>query len=544
MALRLSLACISAIDGRTFLEQLVEDHYPSTLLVQRLGQGQALLIDGHLDDEAWSEVPWLDGFLDLAGPRYADRGTRTWQEASRAYAQRLTGSANPTRVKARWDSAYLYIGAELDSRHVGGSVTGHCDDLKSAVWPGTPVLPYFDDDFEVFINAAQNNYFYVEHEVNVRNATYSTLWSLPQAGLGSVAPECGGGGGARNVCCNTTWNAGQGLCDKGTEREAGSWTMEMYDRAKRPGSGMLSAAVSAADRWTVEMRFPILSSDEHGGLINLEPGSHYPGMDPTQLHPAKGQRYWWATFANALHAPWWSGLNASITTKEPELIKRQCEAVIDFDDGQNGFSQFLVDANNAAPTCYYEAASQNLGGHQYMHNPDNFGYLQFSEGSERVCTNVQWVGRFVLAQIYQAQISYLMDVSLGNGTYTAKLADLISPLACSILNACNSTALMLLADHVQITVDADAAAKTGACARYAVGDWQSSFWTGGPCFNASVAYTVRNKEQPAKSYRIVGTVNEARLIAFDPDVGQRWDGIDSDWLCLSDVALSASALYV
>ena len=26
--------------------------------------------------------------------------------------------------------------------------------------------------------------------------------------------------------------------------------------------------------------------------------------------------------------------------------------------------RFLLDANNAAPTCYYEAASQNLGGHQ------------------------------------------------------------------------------------------------------------------------------------------------------------------------------------
>lgn len=43
-----------------------------------------------------------------------------------------------------------------------------------------------------------------------RNASYATLWSQPQAGLGSVAPECGRpGSGLQGVCCNTTWNGGQ-----------------------------------------------------------------------------------------------------------------------------------------------------------------------------------------------------------------------------------------------------------------------------------------------------------------------------------------------
>ena len=36
--------------------------------------------------------------------------------------------------------------------------------------------------------------------------------------------------------------------------------------------------------------------------------------------------------------------------------------------------RFLLDANNAAPTCYYEAASQNLGGHQcFDWNLEPFG---------------------------------------------------------------------------------------------------------------------------------------------------------------------------
>lgn len=347
--------------------ELIATHYPTHYVAHELQPGELITLDGRLDDPAWEGVPWLDNFLDLAGPRYAGKGNFTWQEASRSYAQRFTGSENPTRVKVRWDDSYLYIGAELRSRSVAATVTGHCGDLASSVWTGTPVLPYFDDDFEVFINAAQDNYYYVEFETNARNATYSTLWSLPQAGLGSVAPECGGGGGARDVCCDTQWNGGKGLCDHGVEVERGAWTMEMYEAAERPGAGMLAATHNGTDLWSLEVRFPLLSRPgAHGGLINADdPARHYPGTDPFALDPNRGRRYWWATFANALHAPWWHRLDAS-ATKRHGYIQGLCNGTIEHDEAAYGFSQFLVDANNAAPTCYYEAASQHLGGHQYM----------------------------------------------------------------------------------------------------------------------------------------------------------------------------------
>ncbi|CAE7249136.1 CODM, partial [Symbiodinium pilosum] len=350
--------------------------------VQRLRQGQQISIDGRLEDEAWAEVPWLENFMDLAGPRHGSERT-SWQNASRDYARRLTGSENPTRVKLRWDEEFLYVGAELRSKHVAASVEGHCDNLRSDVWQSTPVLPYFDDDFEVFIDASQSNYYYVEFEMNARNATYDTLWYLPQAGLGSVAPEC-------SLCCNTTWNAGTGLCDHGAEEEGGSWTMEMFAAGARPGDGMLSATTSTSLGWRLEIRFPILSSREHGGLLNRPSSQHLPDVPVESLHPARGQRFWWATFANALHANWWSKLTAA-DTKHPEFIKWLCEQVIRDDQQRYGFSQFLVDANNAAPTCYYEASSQNLGGHQYMHNPDQFGYLQFAEVAASHCSNVYWL---------------------------------------------------------------------------------------------------------------------------------------------------------
>ena len=77
--------------------------------VQRLRQGQQIWIDGQLEDEAWAEaaavvmvwhaftelwdlsqVPWLENFMDLAGPRH--RSARTAQAATPQHVLRPTAS--------------------------------------------------------------------------------------------------------------------------------------------------------------------------------------------------------------------------------------------------------------------------------------------------------------------------------------------------------------------------------------------------------------------------------------------------------------------
>ncbi|CAJ1424702.1 unnamed protein product [Effrenium voratum] len=534
----LALTLIPAQGQETLIEKLIDAHYPTQYIVQQVQPGQ-IDIDGRLEEDAWSEVPWLDNFLDLAGPRFGQR----WQEASRDYARRFTGSENPTRVKLRWDEEFLYVGAELTSRAVAASVSGHCENLSSTVWQN-PVLPYFDDDFEVFIDASQSNYFYVEFEMNARNASYCTLWSLPQAGLGSVAPECGAPGTQPGgVCCNSSWNGGKGLCDHGVEREGTAWTMEMFAPLQRPGRGMMSAATNSTEKWTLEIRFPILSSPEHGGLLNLPTAQRLPHVPVEDLHPANGQRFWWATFANALHAPWWRDLTAA-DTKHPELIKQRCEEVIRADEQRFGFTQFLLDANNAAPTCYYEAASQNLGGHQYMHNPDAFGYLQFAPfGSTEPCRNVFWLARFVLAQVYQAEVQFLMNEHLGNGSFTSNVADLLGA-ACTVSNACHSKALLAALSYVDLQIrQKEPGARSGSCVRYAMPGIQNSSWTGGPCFQAFVSYTIQSRRDPAKMRLIQGSIDEARLMSL-PDVGQRWNSKDAGWLCLDEVYVREAATYV
>eukprot|EP00927_Polykrikos_kofoidii_P049312 TRINITY_DN43386_c0_g1_i1.p1 TRINITY_DN43386_c0_g1~~TRINITY_DN43386_c0_g1_i1.p1 ORF type:complete len:590 (-),score=38.89 TRINITY_DN43386_c0_g1_i1:54-1721(-) len=541
-----TLAALSSLDSdaNRLLQELIRTHYPAHYVARELEASQRLTIDGSLDEDAWRNVPWLDNFLDLAGPRYHGSKKASWQDASRDYAHRLTGSFNPTRVKVRWDSSFLYVGAQLRSKASLGTVTGHCDNLSSDVWTGTPVLPYFDDDFEMFVDPSQSNYNYVEFETNDRNATYSTLWSVPQAGLGSVAPECGPGGPVE-TCCNTSWNSGKGLCDKGRfEKEGTGWTMEMYNARSRPGSGMFSATNKDSSKWTLEIRFPLLSSPEHGGLIDAPSSSSGNGVsDTAQFDPNRGRRFWGATFANALHASWWSGLN-STEAKRPKYLESLCREISASDLSRYGFSQFLVDANNAATTCYYEAASQHLGGHQYMHNPENYGYLEFAKSLDAFatpnkCLNVQWLARFALAQIYQAEVGYLMNVHLGNGRYSSSLDDLLhgnTPVAaCTIENACNVTALRQLSQLIDITISANDA--SSQCVRYAVPGKQTAAPTGGPCFNASVAYTLQSRGNSSLSERVVGTINEARYIHFPRNVGQRWDEPDSRWLCLDSVVV-------
>lgn len=153
-------------------------------------------------------------------------------------------------------------------------------------------------------------------------------------------------------------------------------------------------------------------------------------------------------------------------------------------------------------------ASQDLFGHQYMHNPDVFGYLQFAEALDTPrCRNVFWLSRYVLAQLYQAQVHYLLQPELGNGRYAARLSELLRPSVCLVRNGCDATALARALRHVDVALRADAGA-AGRCVRYAAAG-QSAFWTGGPCFEAHVSYTVQYRGDASKRRLIRGSINEA-----------------------------------
>jgi len=103
----------------------------------------ALVLDGLLDDSAWSLAPWSADFVDIQGrelplPRYR------------------------TRVKMLWNVDYLYIGAEMEEPHVWGNLTER------------DAVIFHDNDFEVFIDPDSDTHNYYELEVNA----LATEWDL------------------------------------------------------------------------------------------------------------------------------------------------------------------------------------------------------------------------------------------------------------------------------------------------------------------------------------------------------------------------------
>jgi len=101
------------------------------------------VVDGLLDDDAWSLVPWTEDFKDIEGdskptPRYR------------------------THAKMLWDDQYLYIAAELEE-----------PDIWATLRQRDTVI-FYDNDFEVFIDPDGDTHQYYEFEMNA----FGTEWDL------------------------------------------------------------------------------------------------------------------------------------------------------------------------------------------------------------------------------------------------------------------------------------------------------------------------------------------------------------------------------
>jgi len=105
--------------------------------------GQAINIDGKIDESSWKKTPWTDKFQDIEGylkpePQYK------------------------TRVKMLWDDVYFYFAAELDESHIWAK-------LKQR-----DTVIYYDNDFEIFIDPDSDTHDYFEYEINA----FGTEWDL------------------------------------------------------------------------------------------------------------------------------------------------------------------------------------------------------------------------------------------------------------------------------------------------------------------------------------------------------------------------------
>lgn len=95
----------------------------------------APVLDGKLDDAAWSAAPWTEDFLDIQGPALPKPRYRT-------------------RARMLWDDTYFYIAAELEEPHLWATLAKHDE------------IVFHDNDFEVFIDPDGDTREYYELEVN------------------------------------------------------------------------------------------------------------------------------------------------------------------------------------------------------------------------------------------------------------------------------------------------------------------------------------------------------------------------------------------
>lgn len=422
--------------------------YPSQYVAQKLGSSQEIVVDGMLDDAAWQEVSATqNAWVDLAQLRFPDFVLPTEYTSS---------------VKVRWDAQYLYLGVDLGEPFVTGTVTGHNADLTSSNPIGN--VPYYDNDFEFFVDVTGSNYFYKEFEINFLNATYDVLWRSADEGLGSVGVPC---------CSDNT-------CARWCQNSSFPWyggTWSMFPR-------MTTATAKTSHGWSVEIAFPLYGDAASGGLLDV---GEVDGVaaDSTLFDPNHGAKYWLVDFSRAEH-PFFTSNASNFGVLCP--IIQQTQPTLLGDDRWS---------------CYWEWAWQSTGGHQYMHNPDTWGFLQFASDSDDVdCLNVEWPVRYVLAQLYQAEVAYAQET----GVYTSDVTSLLDDGYCTIANGCNTTDMRTALSLVDIfTVNVAVDNQATSCVRYAHGGLARN-WTGGPCFTATVDVVVSDGSV------VGGTIKEDRFL--------------------------------
>lgn len=145
--LKISLIILSACQiqgqgfwGNEFPEPKIE-YAPKTYVCHKADK--LILVDGKLNDDAWSNVQWTDSFVDIEGSLKPD-------------------PFYDTKAKMTWDDNYFYFGAYLEDPHVWASITAR------------DAVVYKDNDFEIFLDPDGDTHNYYELEVNA----FETEWDL------------------------------------------------------------------------------------------------------------------------------------------------------------------------------------------------------------------------------------------------------------------------------------------------------------------------------------------------------------------------------
>jgi len=173
----------------------------------------APVIDGKLDDAAWTHATWTETYIDISGP---DHPTPRFK----------------TRGKMAWDDEYFYFAAELEEPHLWATLT----ERDSII--------YHENDWEIFLDPDSDTHDYFELEINVLNTVWDLFLVKPYRDGGPALHEWDAPGLRHAVHADGTIN-------DPTDTDRG-WTIEVAWPWKSLAAAAGTACPpNAGDRWRV-----------------------------------------------------------------------------------------------------------------------------------------------------------------------------------------------------------------------------------------------------------------------------------------------------
>jgi hypothetical protein len=208
-----------------------------------------IVVDGRLDEPAWAEAAWSAPFTDIEG-------------AIRPAPRHLT------RMKLVWDSAALYIGAELEEPDLWGTLTER------------DAVIYHDNDFEVFLDPDGDGLAYFELEINALGTVWDLFLPKPYRAGGHAVNEWDIAGLRSAVAL-------QGTLNNPADRDS-SWTVELAIPFEALAAGGVATAVPGdGTQWRVN--FSRVQWD-----LDVSDGEYRKVIDRASGRPAREHNWVWS----------------------------------------------------------------------------------------------------------------------------------------------------------------------------------------------------------------------------------------------------------
>lgn len=190
---------------------------------------QALTLDGNLAESDWQQAPWTTDFVDIEG---AGKPLPTLR----------------TRAKLLWNDSTLFIAAALQEPQLWATQTHHDDVI------------FKDNDFEIFINPANNPHQYFEIEFNQLNQTFELFLPKPYRNGGDALVSWDAAGLRAGISLAGTLNHPQDT-DQG-------WTLEMAIPLKSLRIGYPWRAPTEGTLWRLNFSRVEWDTEVANGQIN------------------------------------------------------------------------------------------------------------------------------------------------------------------------------------------------------------------------------------------------------------------------------------